>query len=280
MTPKTIKKRIVIKLGGSSLQNASTLDQLRVIVRGYRNRNYDVVLVHGGGPAINIELQARGIGWKFIDGQRQTTPEMISVIEDVLAGQVNSSVVDSLNEAGISAVGLSGAKDEILFCTQLNEELGQVGSVEAVDIASIEAALSGAGLPTPVIAPIGFGLNGEKFNINADWAATKIAIALKAEKLIFLTDQNGILDRERKPVRNAVPAQIFEMIEDGTISGGMCTKVLAMMTALDSGVGQVRVLNASDSSRVFSRAKVGTLLAYAKDKKPNEPREVMHGRAS
>jgi acetylglutamate kinase len=270
------KKRIVIKLGGSSLQNAVTLEQLTLIVRGYRNRNFDVVLVHGGGPAINAELQRRGIGWKFINGQRQTTPQMMSVIDEVLAGTVNSAVVDGLKLAGINAFGLSGANG-ILSCTQLSYELGQVGSVEHVDTSSIVMALAHADRPTPVIAPIGFGASGEKFNVNADWAATKIAVALKAEKLIFLTDQNGILDRSQKVVRTAGPKLISEMIEDGVISGGMCTKVLAMMMALDSGVEQVRVLNASDSSRVFSRSRVGTLLKYDKSTKR---KEELHEHAS
>lgn len=253
-----MKKRIVIKLGGSSLQNGETLRELSKIVHGYKERNFDVVVVHGGGPAINAELTKRGIKWNFINGQRQTTPEMISVIDQVLAGEVNSHIVESLRQAGVSATGLSGARDGILLCTQLNVELGQVGSVEDVNVAAIVKFL-GEGNATSVIAPIGFG-NGVKYNVNADWAATKIAIALRAEKLVFLTDQDGILDRDGKPLARAVPELIHQMISDGVISGGMCTKVLAMMAALDADVRQVRVMNAANSSRIFTRIPVGTVL--------------------
>ena len=113
-----MKQKIVIKLGGSSLHMASTLSELADLIRGYRKRRYDVVLVHGGGPAINQELTNRGINWKFIDGQRQTTPEMIDVIDKVLGQDINGMLVSNLRKAHIPAIGLSGASDRILFCTQ------------------------------------------------------------------------------------------------------------------------------------------------------------------
>jgi acetylglutamate kinase len=269
-----MKKRIVIKLGGASLQNGETLSEFSKIVQGYKERNYDVVIVHGGGPAINAELLKRGIKWNFINGQRQTTSEMITVIDQVLAGTVNSGVVESLKQAGVLARGLSGARDKILFCTQLNAELGQVGSVEEVDISAILEVLSQNS--TPVIAPVGFG-QAIKYNINADWAATKIAIALKADKLVFLTDQDGILDRDGKPLARAVPKLIHQMINEGVISGGMCTKVLAMMAALEADVKQVRVMNGVNCSRVFTRIPVGTILSGGQR---TQAKKVSHVHAS
>ncbi len=248
-------KTIVIKLGGSALENS--LQELAVTVRGYRERGHHVVLVHGGGPAINKELTARGITWTFVNGQRRTTPEMMGVIEEVLAGRVNAMVVSSLQEAGLPACGLSGG--DFMFCQQANEDLGLVGQVETVACEAINEALVRGDIP--VIAPIGRGYDATtRFNVNADWAATQIAIALRADQLTFLTDQNGILDGDGSLVKKANPTQLNAMIDSGVVSGGMCTKVLAMIAAVQHGVAEVRVLNAARSSGILGRTKVGTIL--------------------
>ena len=270
-------KKIVIKLGGSTLQNPATLHELAKAVKQYRLEGYEVVLVHGGGPAINQELTGRGIEWKFINGQRQTTPQMMKVIEEVLAKNVNSLIVNTFRRYEIPTVGLSGAKDGILFCKQQNEELMQVGEVHFVDVTGVHSILASQESTVPVIAPIGFGARNQRFNINADWAATKIAIALQAEKLIFLTDQSGILDQNKKLIRTATPLKVLKLIDAGVISGGMYTKVKAMMTALECGVEKVQVLNAASVSQIFSSNKVGTLLTT---QKPYTRREVVHGQAS
>ena len=278
---KAVAKTVVIKLGGSALDNENVLSELSTTVAGYRTRGYRVVLIHGGGPAINKELNLRGITWSFINGQRVTTPEMIDVIDTVLSQQVNDRVVDSLRANGLPAAKLSGAANAILLCRQANAELGLVGQVEDVSTEQIIEVLTRN--EVPVIAPVGLGIDDTslKFNVNADWAATKIAVALKAEKLIFLTDQNGILDGEKKLVKSADPRALEGMIEQGVVSGGMCTKVLAMMSALRHGVAQVRVLNASASSGILSRAKVGTTLTESKvGTTLTETRNVIHGYAS
>jgi acetylglutamate kinase len=272
-----MKQKIVIKLGGSALNDPATLSELASLVRGYRKRRYHVVIIHGGGPTINQKLTERGISWKFIDGQRQTTPEMMGVIEEVLAHDINSMLVKSLLTARIPAAGLSGARDGILFCTQSSQDLMQVGKIEYVDTEAIEAQLNIFGAPVPVIAPIGIGDQGEKYNINADWAATQIAIALGAKRLIFLTDQNGILDGERNLIQKTNPRLIELMIEDGVISGGMLTKTRAMMAALGAGVKKVLVLNAKFASHLLADGKIGTLLAPLQ---PPTLKDVMHGRAS
>ncbi len=276
-----MKQRIVIKLGGSSLQNPATLQELAALVRGYQKRRYSVVIVHGGGPAINAELTKQKIEWKFIDGQRQTTPEMMKVIDQVLAKDVNRALVSALKEAKISAVGVSGAEAKILFCKQAKKELMQVGEVQSVDVAAIELMLAQFGAKVPVVAPIGFGAKNEKYNVNADWAATQIAVALNAKKLIFLTDQNGILDQEKQLVPRANSQMIDKMIEDGVISGGMYTKVKAMMTALTAGIKQVRVLHASFASLALTADHIGTLLTNIQ---PHGQRNTllgaMNGRAS
>lgn len=296
-------KTVVIKLGGSSLQNDATLTELSRVVTGYRARAYKVVLVHGGGPAINAELRAQDIDWTFVNGQRRTTAEMMNVIDDVLAQKVNGAVVESLRLGGLPARGLSGADHAILHCSQLSTELGLVGQVDHVATEAINEALTRGEIP--VIAPIGLGLESldpearevdgveayaaramaihrQRYNINADWAATKIAIALRAEKLIFLTDQNGILNEKRELVKKATPPVLSGMIESGVVSGGMCTKVLAMMAALEQGVAQVRVLNASASSGILGRTRVGTTLMPVPLKVPvgaslKNSRVIAHG---
>lgn len=253
-----MKPRIVIKLGGSALNDPKTLNELVLAIQGFRKKKNDVILVHGGGPAINQELTQRGITWTFINGQRQTTPEMMDVIEHVLATEVNSNIVRKLKDDGIPAVGLSGARHKIIFCSQASLELMCVGKVESVNARAVEEALALG--QVPVVAPIGFGDQGAKFNVNADWAAAKIAVGLKAKKLVFLTDQSGILDANKKLVPVATTSLIQKMIETEVISGGMCTKVLAMMAALDSGIEQIRVLHAGLASRLHSRARIGTSL--------------------
>lgn len=272
-----MKPKIVIKLGGSALQNPDTLLQLAALVKGYQKRRYNVVLVHGGGPAINEELIRRNIKWQFIDGQRQTTPEMMGAIEQVLAGDINSLLVNHLKENKISAVGLSGAADKILFCSQASTELQQVGKVEFVDTTAIDAWLSKFGSYVPVIAPIGIDNRGAKYNINADWAATQIAIAVQAKKLVFLTDQNGILDEQKKLVPKVSPAWINQRIEDGIIHGGMSTKVKAMMMAVQSGIKYVRVMHASCASHLLMDVKIGTLLTAVRAKVGGS--EALHGKA-
>lgn len=255
-----MKPIVVIKLGGSSLHNDETVQQLAILVRGYQKRRYRVVLVHGGGPAINAELTLRNIKWQFINGQRQTTPEMMEVIDEVLAQQVNGALVANLKQIGISAIGLSGAKSEILFCTQADEELMQVGKVETVHTQNICEILNQFGGKVPVIAPIGYGAEGEKYNINADWAACQIAVALGAKKLIFLTDQNGILNQQKQLVQRVDCHMIDAMIADGTIFGGMFTKVKSMMTAFRAGVKHVHVLNAGSAAQALTVQGTGTLL--------------------
>lgn len=255
-----MKPIVVIKLGGSSLQNSETILQLATLVRGYQKRRYRVVLVHGGGPAINAELTRQNIAWQFINGQRQTTPEMMVVIDEVLAKQVNGDLVNGLRLEGIAALGLSSATAEILFCSQATPELMCVGKVEAVNTAGLKEILNQFGAKVPVIAPLGYGLTGEKFNINADWAACQIAVALEAKKLIFLTDQDGILDQQKKLISRANSYLIHQLINEGIIYGGMFTKVKAMMTALNAGVKYVSVLNASVASHALSSEALGTLL--------------------
>ena len=253
-----MNRRIVIKLGGASLQNKNTLHELILLLRGLKKENADIIVVHGGGPAINEALAARKIQWKFINGLRQTTPEMMGVIDDVLANKINGEIVRALNKAKISAQGVSAAKDKILFCAASDPNLLQVGKVESVSLGSVEKCLASGKIP--IVAPIGYGVDEIKYNINADWAAAKIAIEFKADDLIFLTDQDGILDEQKKLLAKVTTTDVAKLIETQVISGGMMTKVNTMMAALNGGVKQVRVLNAAQAGLFISQSELGTVL--------------------
>lgn len=267
-----MKQIVVIKLGGSALQDKTTVSGLATLIKGYQKLRYNVVIVHGGGPAINKELEKRSITWKFVDGQRQTTPIMMDVINDVLAKQVNSMLVDCLRFEGVRSSGLSAADDRILLCSQLSPELIQVGKVETVDVTAIKPYFETVPRVTPVIAPIGISSETKeiKYNINADWAAVKIAIALKAKKLIFLTDQSGILDAQNRLIEKTDPEELQKLIDSKVIYGGMAVKVRAMSTALESGIKSVQVMHAASTAEAVNNKCLGTLLV-------NKPTNLKNG---
>ncbi len=259
-------KTILIKLGGSALQDEKLVERLCEDLSLIRSVGVRLVLVHGGGPAINAELTLRGITWEFFEGQRITSPEMMDVIEMTLGGRVNRRIVRTLNHAGVPAVGLSGTDASTLFCKKQNDKLGQVGEIVSVNPQIIEAILAtqkgGVGA-IPVIAPTGFGKKGEAYNINADWAAARIAEALKIEKLIFLTDQDGILGADKKLLPELDAGELEALIDTQVVQGGMLAKVRTVQHALKHGVSQVHILNAKRPhgliEELFTDQGVGTV---------------------
>lgn len=252
---------LLIKLGGAALQNSELVNSICEDLNYIRSVGVKVVIVHGGGPSINQELKARGIEWKFIEGQRVTTPAMMEVIEMVLCGLVNRRIVRTLNGAGVRAMGMSGADASTLICEQASAQLGQVGHINRVDTAFIHSLLE-AGI-VPVIAPVGVGLEGEAFNINADWAASRIAQALGIKKMIFLTDQNGILDLQGHLIQELDAAQLESLIEKNVVQGGMLAKTKTILSALANGVSEVHILNAGRAhcliEELFTVGGVGTI---------------------
>lgn len=257
---KFASKTVLIKLGGAALEDSSLVASICADLSLIRSVGIQLVLVHGGGPAINRELTARGITWEFVDGQRVTTPEMMDVIEMVLRGHVNQKIVRTLNKAGMRAVGLSGADARTLQCKQSSVKLGQVGAIERVDTSFVRTTMADA---TPVIAPIGVGSTGKAFNINADWAAARVAESLGVRKLIFLTDQEGILDAQGKLIPELDAGELEQLIETGVVKGGMLAKVQTILHALRNGVTDVHVLNARRPhgliEELFTDRGVGTV---------------------
>ena len=239
------QKRIVFKLGGAALQNDQLVQGLCEDLLLLRSLGVDVIVVHGGGPAINQELTLRGISWEFIGGQRKTTPEMMQIIEMVLCGSVNRRIVRELHQGGGRAIGISGTDARTLVCRPAGEHLGQVGVVEKVNKTLLETILN---LPTaprtvPVVAPLGIGRDGSSYNVNADWAATHIAVALEACKLIFVTDQDGILNSDGKLLSELDAGDLEGLIEQKVVSGGMLAKTQTIIHALNSGITEVHVIN-------------------------------------
>lgn len=259
MTPS----RILIKLGGASLQDESVLHKFAETLKQYRKFGFEVIVVHGGGPAINAELTRRGISWKFIDGQRVTTPEMMEVIEMVLSGNINRKLVRFLNSQGLLSLGFSGVDGQTLICEQASQELGLVGSVVKVQSAWIEELLKIPGSPIPVLAPLGVGpqVSGaicESLNINADWAASRLAQALKAHYLVFLTDQSGILDNQGQLISKISCSGLQDLVQSQVVTGGMLTKVNTILSALKGGVQAVRVMNGQESLKGLWSDPIGT----------------------
>ena len=258
---------VLIKLGGAALEDKELATAICEDLSLIRSMGLNVILVHGGGPSINKELTSKGIQWSFLDGQRITTPEMMDTIEMVLCGFVNRRIVRSLNRFGIPAVGFSGADAKTLFCKQSSPDLGQVGEILSVNAEFIRSVLNAKAEPgagtIPVIAPIGIGVNGESYNINADWAAVRIAQALEAPKVIFLTDQSGILDTEGKLIQRLSPSYLEDLIGSGVVKGGMLAKVRTILYALNNGIRDVHVLNARRPhvliEELFTDEGVGTV---------------------
>jgi acetylglutamate kinase len=211
------------------------------------------VIVHGGGPQINETLKRYGIVSEFVRGMRVTDAATMGVVEMVLTGQVNREVVGYLNQHGGKAVGLSGKDGGLLLCRKHIQEvsredgtlekvdIGFVGEIVRVDPTIIETLERERFIP--VIAPIGVGADGESYNINADLVAGKIAGALKAEKLILLTDVAGVKDKDGKLLTSIPFSQVSRLIDDNVIVGGMIPKVTCCLDALEEGTGKAHIID-------------------------------------
>lgn len=274
---------VLVKLGGAALEDVRLVESLCEDFALARSVGLSLVLVHGGGPAINEELTAHGITWDFIEGQRVTTAPMMGVVEMVLCGKVNRRIVRTLNRAGVQAVGVSGSDATMLKCRQADSRLGRVGKIERTDAGYVRMLLEsqrqpGAGY-IPVIAPVGVGPDGEAFNINADWAASKIATTLSIGRIVYLTDQDGILDADKRVISELDAGGLTQLIETGVVQGGMLAKARTMIDALTHGVNAIHVLNARRPhaliEELFTDRGVGTVCrSRARETRPREADDV------
>ena len=244
---------IVIKYGGHAMADDRLKESFAQDIVLLKYIGLNPVIVHGGGPQINETLKKYGIVSEFVRGMRVTDAPTMAVVEMVLVGQVNKEVVGLINRHGGRAVGLCGKDGELLLSKKLLQEvrgedgrseqldLGFVGDVVSVNRELIETLERARFIP--VIAPVGVGLDGQSYNINADVVAGRVAAALGAEKLILLTDVQGVKNKDGQLLTGIAVAQMQELIADGTIAGGMIPKVECCAEALTGGVKKAHIID-------------------------------------
>jgi len=268
-------KTVVIKYGGHAMVDEDLKTNFSKDISLLKTIGVNPVVVHGGGPQINEVLKTMGITSTFIKGMRYTDDATMDVVEMVLGGKVNKDVVSRINLEGGRAVGLSGKDAGLILAEKMTIyhqedaskppeiiDPGMVGDVSSVNPEIIHT-LSTQGF-IPIIAPVGMGSKGETYNINADVVAARIASALNAERLILVTDVDGVLDSDKALISSVNEAQAREMIRDSRISGGMIPKVECGLSALNAGVKKAHIINGKIAHAVllelFTDSGIGTQL--------------------
>ena len=240
---------IVIKYGGNAMTEPALKEGFARDVVLLKLIGLHPIIVHGGGPQINEMLEKVGKKGEFVQGMRVTDSETMDIVEMVLGGHVNKEIVSMITTFGGRAVGITGRDNHFIKAEKLlidtpeqnGVDIGQVGTVADIDTRLVEGLVERGCIP--VIAPIGVGQNGEAFNINADLVAGKLAEKLQAEKLLMMTNIPGVLDKEGKLLTTLTPSRIDELIEDGTLYGGMLPKIASAVEAAKSGVKATHIID-------------------------------------
>ncbi|MGE5306673.1 MAG: acetylglutamate kinase [Alphaproteobacteria bacterium] len=265
-------KTFVIKYGGHAMEN----DELKasfaqdIVLLKYVGIN--AVVVHGGGPQIDITLEKMGITSRYVRGMRVTDQETLDIVEMVLVGKVNKEIVTLINQHGGMAVGLSGKDGGLILARKMNVtvsnngespeiiDIGMVGEIVGINPLVIDSLDENKFIP--VIAPVGVGANGETYNINADLVAGEVAEALHAEKLILMTDIEGVKDKKGEFMSTLKVNQARKMIQEGIVAAGMIPKVECCIEALKGGVGKTHIIDGRVKHAVlleiFTKEGVGT----------------------
>lgn len=268
-------KTIVIKYGGNAMVDDALKNSFARDIVLMKAVGINPVVVHGGGPQIGKLLEQIGKKSEFVHGMRVTDSETMDVVEMVLGGLVNKEIVNLINRMGGNAVGLTGKDGDMIRAHKLTFEktapemntpeivdIGHVGEVTSIDPAVVNMLVGGNFIP--VVAPIGVGEDGQSYNINADLVAGKLAEILQAEKLILLTNTEGLLDANGKLLTGLSAAQVSELIDDGTIHGGMLPKIRCALEAVQTGVGSTHIIDGRVQHAVlleiFTDEGVGTLI--------------------
>jgi acetylglutamate kinase len=244
-------KTIVIKYGGNAMTDDKLKQSFAHDIVLLKLVGMNPVIVHGGGPQIDEFLKRVGKKGVFVQGMRVTDGETMDIVEMVLGGSVNKEIVNLINQHGGRAVGLTGKDGSLIHARKMMMpdkdnaagwiDIGQVGEIESIDPGIV--TLLGSAAFIPVVAPIGFGQDGETYNINADLVAGKLAEVLKAEKLVVLTNTAGVLDKKGNLLTGLTARGIDELFADGTISGGMLPKIGAALDAARNGVKSVHIID-------------------------------------
>ncbi len=268
-------KSFVIKYGGHAMGNAELARLFARDIVLLKQIGINPIVVHGGGPQIGQMLDRLAVQSEFVDGLRVTDAQTVEIVEMVLAGSINKQIVTAINEAGGTAIGISGKDGQLIQAVKLRRtkrdpdsniekilDLGFVGEPKAID-PHILAGLEHSGM-IPVIAPIGVGAHGETYNINADTAAGAIAAAVGASRLLLLTDVVGVLDVDKKVIADLGVADIARLRSEGVISGGMIPKLETCVYAVENGVDAAVILDGrvphSLLLEIFTEHGLGTLV--------------------
>ena len=273
-------KTIVIKYGGNAMVDEELKFGFARDVVLMKLVGLNPIIVHGGGPQIGKLLADLKIESNFVDGMRVTDTDTMNVVQMVLGGQVNQEIVSLINKSGGNAVGLTGKDANLIQAQKMLIErtgpemkspeiidIGHVGEVVKINRAVLDILTSGDIIP--VIAPIGFGENGETYNINADLVAGKVAAELKAEKLILLTDVPGLQDSNGELISSLTASQVNDLIQDGTITGGMLPKIDCALSAVEAGVNSAQIIDGRVAHAVLlellTNEGVGTMISRTQD---------------
>jgi len=260
-------KKVVIKYGGSAMEHEEIKKAIMQDIVFMKYVGMNPIIIHGGGNAITEALKKMGKKSQFVDGLRVTDKETIQVVEQVLVEKVNKEIVSLINESGGNALGINGKSESLIMATKLeaNMDLGFVGQIVKIQPEKLEE-LCNHGI-IPVIAPLGLGENGETYNINADTAASEIAAATRAEKLVLLTDVPGILkDKfDAESIMSTLKVSEIKVLKKrGVITGGMIPKIHACEKALKAGVKKSHIIDGrilhSLLLEIFTDKGIGTEL--------------------
>jgi len=247
-------KTVVIKYGGNAMSSEQLKEGFAQDIVMMKYTGINPVIVHGGGPQIGKTLDALGIPSQFVDGQRVTNKDMIDVVEMVLGGKVNKEIVSLINRHGGNAVGISGKDGDLIHAKKHKRvkhspetdrpeiiDMGLVGEITKINPKILEVLDQNEFIP--VIAPIGKGVNGETLNINADFVASSIASALHAEKLVLMTDTEGVQRKNGNLISELTRKEANKLVKSGTIRNGMVPKVTCCLDSLKSGVSKTHIID-------------------------------------
>lgn len=267
-------KTIVVKYGGNAMVDPDLQESFARDIVLMRQVGMNPIVVHGGGPQIGSLLEKLNIESKFVDGMRVTDSATMDVVEMVLGGTVNKQIVSLINHNGGQAIGVTGKDGNLIRASKLSRskssqvtgseiiDIGHVGVVSAINREVIDTLVDSQFIP--VIAPIGAGANGESYNINADTVAGEIAVALKAEKLMLLTNVSGLQDKSGEVLTGLRTEKVDALIADGTIYGGMLPKIDCALNAVKNGVRSAHIVDGRVPHavllEVFTDEGVGTLI--------------------
>lgn len=265
-------KTFVIKYGGHAMENEELKASFAQDIVLLKYVGINAVVVHGGGPQIDITLEKMGITSRYVRGMRVTDQETLDIVEMVLVGKVNKEIVTLINQHGGMAVGLSGKDGGLILARKMNVtvsnngespeiiDIGMVGEIVGINPLIIDSLDENKFIP--VIAPVGVGANGETYNINADLVAGEVAEALHAEKLILMTDIEGVKDKKGEFMSTLKVNQARKMIQEGIVAAGMIPKVECCIEALKGGVGKTHIIDGRVKHAVlleiFTKEGVGT----------------------